>query len=736
MTEFCVNGKFDCNEPDCDKNSYRNLHMYYLIGASLTICGSLFVILTYLFSPSLRKHPSVLIFGRSVFDCGFGLSFVTLFFFATKDLSDLICDNTVCGIMGPFNLFVFLCSQGYFLSLLIDLYLSISNPFLNDISYTNIMHFSVISIAILSIIIVQLFWTFRYNDDLQYCTIAPTEDNSEWNLFNWCFIYGPTLFCMIFSIFITLYAFRRLKKGLPNTFFIRIKALKDTLFYSVTFTVYFCIIGLTYFVTWNTNIDRQHDRIWFISYAISSSLLGVIDFIVWILRKWTSINQEYFNETFEFLSTKHNKKKTIIDKKAQGLSTTHKYQRSDSNSTTSHTLELLTNSQINGKEDEIKVRESQSNSQISQSQSNSRSRFSTNKTKSSIQPALPQRVFNEFVTETEEDSDGDNNENKMKKSYKNSRLNCCKKLFSRFGIKQKSNSAMINKALRREIVAYTTDGIAQSVIKSGNNLNKPVLKFKQLKDFWYPLNIDDHNAIAVENFKIRIKFNTTLLDNKGYTVVPNSNDSVKFCCCFIMDNNSISGNGKQNHHHNVVTENSNLLASSSSTHHSRGNKEREREFTDYAPLIFRYIRNNIIGISDNDYISSIIPDNEEDQIKVLDVKYGEGKSGAFFYFTWDSRFIVKTVSKKEVKYLLSFLKEYVLHLENNRNTTISRIVGIHSCKFYNIVKHFVVMENVFIGELKPNEIYDLKGSWEGRFTKYGLHSGKTLKDLDLKRYII
>ena len=49
---------------------------------------------------------------------------------------------------------------------------------------------------------------------------------------------------------------------------------------------------------------------------------------------------------------------------------------------------------------------------------------------------------------------------------------------------------------------------------------------------------------------------------------------------------------------------------------------------------------------------------------------------------------------------------------------------------------FVVMENVFPADLQPNEVYDLKGSWVGRYTHYGVHSGKVMKDMDLKRYII
>jgi len=46
------------------------------------------------------------------------------------------------------------------------------------------------------------------------------------------------------------------------------------------------------------------------------------------------------------------------------------------------------------------------------------------------------------------------------------------------------------------------------------------------------------------------------------------------------------------------------------------------------------------------------------------------------------------------------------------------------------------MENVFEGDLKPTEIYDLKGSWVSRSTTHELYSGSVMKDVDLKRPII
>ena len=46
------------------------------------------------------------------------------------------------------------------------------------------------------------------------------------------------------------------------------------------------------------------------------------------------------------------------------------------------------------------------------------------------------------------------------------------------------------------------------------------------------------------------------------------------------------------------------------------------------------------------------------------------------------------------------------------------------------------MENIFLAHLQPTEIYDLKGSWIDRSTNHGLNSGKIMKDMDLKKYII
>jgi len=121
-----------------------------------------------------------------------------------------------------------------------------------------------------------------------------------------------------------------------------------------------------------------------------------------------------------------------------------------------------------------------------------------------------------------------------------------------------------------------------------------------------------------------------------------------------------------------------------------------------------------------------------------------GQSGEFFFFTNDSKFIIKTISNKELKLLLKILPKYVDHLKQNQSSLLTRIYGLFSFKIsYTREKyHFIIMNNV---NNCPKECiqrkYDLKGSTVGRRTvknkdvpKEKLQEYDTLKDLDFQKY--
>ena len=114
-----------------------------------------------------------------------------------------------------------------------------------------------------------------------------------------------------------------------------------------------------------------------------------------------------------------------------------------------------------------------------------------------------------------------------------------------------------------------------------------------------------------------------------------------------------------------------------------------------------------------------------------------GKSGSFFYFSRDYKYIIKTIHHAEHKLLRQILRQYYEHIENNPNTLISQFYGLHRVKMaYGRKIHFVVMNNLFPPHRDIHQMFDLKGSTVGRdFREEDLveHPRATLKDLNWLR---
>ncbi|KAI8611775.1 hypothetical protein BC830DRAFT_1068448 [Chytriomyces sp. MP71] len=149
------------------------------------------------------------------------------------------------------------------------------------------------------------------------------------------------------------------------------------------------------------------------------------------------------------------------------------------------------------------------------------------------------------------------------------------------------------------------------------------------------------------------------------------------------------------------------------------------KFKDYAPWIFRHIR-ELFNVEAPDYLLSLTGKY------VLSELGSPGKSGSFFYFSQDYRFIIKTISKTEHKFFRRILKGYYEHMKANPETLISRIFGLHRVKLPGGQKiRFVVMGNVFPANKDVHETYDLKGSTVGRRVKpENIKPHSTLKDLN------
>jgi 1-phosphatidylinositol-4-phosphate 5-kinase len=150
------------------------------------------------------------------------------------------------------------------------------------------------------------------------------------------------------------------------------------------------------------------------------------------------------------------------------------------------------------------------------------------------------------------------------------------------------------------------------------------------------------------------------------------------------------------------------------TLHSVGNEltpsaKYDFKFKDYAPWVFRYLREDSFQLDPADYLLSLTAKY------ILSELGSPGKSGSFFYFSRDYRFIIKTIRHSEHKFLLSILKQYYAHVQENPHTLLSRFYGLHRVKLPHGRKiHFVIMNNLFPPHKDVHETYDLKGSTVGR----------------------
>ncbi|WFD41879.1 1-phosphatidylinositol-4-phosphate 5-kinase [Malassezia psittaci] len=128
------------------------------------------------------------------------------------------------------------------------------------------------------------------------------------------------------------------------------------------------------------------------------------------------------------------------------------------------------------------------------------------------------------------------------------------------------------------------------------------------------------------------------------------------------------------------------------------------KFKDYAPAVFRDLRYHF-HLDTADYLLSLTAKY------ILSELGSPGKSGSFFYFSRDYRFIIKTIRHNEQKFLMKILPAYYEHVQANPHTLLSQFYGLHRVKLQGGRKiHFVIMNNLFPAHRDIHEMYDLKGS--------------------------
>ena len=130
-----------------------------------------------------------------------------------------------------------------------------------------------------------------------------------------------------------------------------------------------------------------------------------------------------------------------------------------------------------------------------------------------------------------------------------------------------------------------------------------------------------------------------------------------------------------------------------------------------APKIFSIIRTRE-GITNTVIKNSLSPELNRDM--VFKAGEGQGKSGSFFFFSHDRKFIIKTMNQEEYKTFERMFRKYYKHILKNEFSLLARIYGIFTVNKEKLMPvHLILMGNTVKlhgkgGGLKY--IFDLKGS--------------------------
>lgn len=148
------------------------------------------------------------------------------------------------------------------------------------------------------------------------------------------------------------------------------------------------------------------------------------------------------------------------------------------------------------------------------------------------------------------------------------------------------------------------------------------------------------------------------------------------------------------------------------------------KFKDYAPVAFAYLR-RLFGVNEFDFLLSVC--GNANFIEFI----SNAKSGQFFFYSSDGKYMIKTMTNAESKFLRRILPDYFKHCCANPNTMLTKFCGMYRVKLYHLRRNvkFVIMNSVFYTDKPLQEFYDLKGSIHGRDSNPG---DQVLKDNDLR----
>eukprot|EP00804_Cyclotella_cryptica_P021831 CCRYP_000811-RB/>CCRYP_000811-RB protein AED:0.24 eAED:0.24 QI:184/1/1/1/0.8/0.66/6/1746/1055 len=149
------------------------------------------------------------------------------------------------------------------------------------------------------------------------------------------------------------------------------------------------------------------------------------------------------------------------------------------------------------------------------------------------------------------------------------------------------------------------------------------------------------------------------------------------------------------------------------------------KFKDYSPHAFAYLR-RMFGVNEYEFLLSVCGNANYIEFQ------SNAKSGQFFFYSKDGKYMIKTMTNAESKFLRRITPHYFRHCALNPNTLITKFLGMYRVKLYHLRRNvkFVVMKSVYDTDKHLHQVFDVKGSSTGRDAKPG---EAVKKDNDVRR---
>lgn len=250
---------------------YKTVEGSLVLGSILSLLMSSSVLASYIMIIPWRKHPSTLVLYRALTSMIFSF---TILFEAISTSQD------ACQTYAVFTQFSVLSGECWLTTIALDLVYSLTNPFISYKSNLKKYHTLVWVFTGLLTFIFYCDTPCQGQFDQGLCWVNITSTNSP------C-LWGYFLFwivCMyVYQIYASVYAYFRLKKGLPTTFDVRVKCAKETFTILSAYAVYLSLLVLMFIIISSEPAPKPDSNMakFAIFYLFLVSNKGSLDGIIW-----------------------------------------------------------------------------------------------------------------------------------------------------------------------------------------------------------------------------------------------------------------------------------------------------------------------------------------------------------------------------------------------------------------------------------------------------------------------